>query len=142
MENRYLSTHIAPMDTVHVSRPSPAFTDDRGSITDLINTKEPVHHIGHITFTKGAIRANHYHKESDQYDYVLEGKIELATKELTEGAQVQTVILEPGDLAYVPRNVIHAYRALEPSTVINVTTTSREGTGYEDDTVRTDSLFA
>jgi quercetin dioxygenase-like cupin family protein len=141
MRCRHLALPRTSMDTVSVTRPAPAFTDERGSITDLINSVDPVHHIGHITFTTGAVRANHYHKESNQYDYVLEGKIELATRAVEEGAEVSTVILEPGDLAYVPKNTIHAYRALEDSVVINVTTTSREGAGYEEDTVRVDSLF-
>ena len=131
------------MSTVTVTHLSPAHTDDRGSITDLLNTKDPFHHIGMITFTEGAIRANHYHKESDQYDFVLSGKVELATKPAEdESAPIETHILEAGDLAYIPKGIIHAYKALEPSTMIDVTTTSREKTGYEDDTIRTDSLFA
>lgn len=96
-----------------------------------------------ITFTEGAIRANHYHKESDQYDYILSGKVELATKSANDpDAIIETNILEAGDLAYIPKGIIHAYKALEPSSMIDVTTTSRENTGYEDDTIRTDSLFA
>jgi len=129
------------MNTVHVTTPKPVFTDERGSITDLINSKDPIHHIGHITFEKGVIRANHYHKESDQYDYLLEGSIELATKTLEEGAAIQKIILKPGDLAFIPKNTIHAYRALEKSAMVNVTSTSRTGSNYEEDTIRVDSLF-
>lgn len=129
------------MKPVKVTRPEPVFVDERGSITDLINSTEPIHHIGRLVFTPGAVRANHYHKESDQYDFILEGEIELATKSLEEGAQVHTVILKPGDLVFIPRHIIHAYRALKDSTVINVTSTSRAGMKYEEDTIRVDPLF-
>ncbi|PIR53249.1 hypothetical protein COU76_02045 [Candidatus Peregrinibacteria bacterium CG10_big_fil_rev_8_21_14_0_10_49_10] len=131
------------MSTVKITRPSPVHEDDRGIITDLINTAEnPVYHIGMITFTKGAVRANHYHKVSEQYDYILEGSIELVTKETDHpDAEVQTVVMHPGDLAYIPANVIHAYRALTPATIIDMTTRSREATGYEDDTVRAEPIL-
>ncbi|MBT5468067.1 cupin domain-containing protein [Candidatus Peregrinibacteria bacterium] len=130
------------MSTITITTLDPVHTDDRGSITDLINTTDPFHHIGMITFTEGAVRANHWHKLSDQYDYIVEGKVELATKEANNpDAKVETHILNAGDLAHIPKGIIHAYRALEPSSMIDVTTTSREGVGYEEDTIRVDSLF-
>ena len=130
------------MTHVTITKLDPAHTDDRGSITDIINTTDPFHHIGMITFTEGAVRANHYHKQSDQYDYVVEGKVELATKPSDDpDANIEKHILNKGDLAHIPKGIIHAYKALEPSSMIDVTTTSREGAGYEEDTIRVDSLF-
>jgi len=126
------------MSTVRITKLAPVHEDERGIITDILNTAEdPAYHIGVITFAEGAVRANHYHKVSTQIDYVLEGKIELATKEANNpDAEVRTVILEPGDLAHIPANIIHAYRAVTPATIIDMTTRSREADGYEDDTVR------
>ncbi len=126
------------MSTVTITKLAPVHEDERGIITDILNTAEdPAYHIGVITFAEGAVRANHYHKVSTQIDYVLEGKIELATKEANNpDAEVRTVILEPGDLAHIPANIIHAYRAVTPATIIDMTTRSREADGYEDDTVR------
>lgn len=126
------------MSTVTITKLAPVHEDERGIITDILNTAEdPAYHIGVITFAEGAVRANHYHKVSTQIDYVLEGKIELATKEANNpDAEVRTVILEPGDLAHIPANIIHAYRAVTPATIIDMTTRSREASGYEDDTVR------
>ena len=50
------------MSTVTITTLDPVHTEDRGSITDLINTTDPFHHIGMITFTEGAVRANHWHQ--------------------------------------------------------------------------------
>ena len=131
-----------PMD-IKITRPEPAFTDERGVITDIINASgDGISHIGIITFTEGAIRANHYHKESDQYDYILKGSIELRVKPAdNQDAPHESHVLQEGDLVFIPRNTIHAYKALEESSMLDCTSQSRAGTGYEDDTIRVDSLF-
>jgi len=130
------------MSNVTVTTLEPAFSDARGAITDILNADQEIHHIGIITFSEGAVRANHYHHQSHQYDYVLAGRIELRTRVASdEFAPVRTDILLPNQLASIPAGVIHAYKALEPSSMIDVTTLSRSGNGYEDDTVRVPSLF-
>lgn len=130
------------MSSVSVHRIQPVFSDDRGTIADLLNADEEIHHIGLITFTTGAVRANHYHERSKQHDYVLSGKIELRTKPANDpSAIVSTTILEAGDAVSIPEFVIHAYKALEPSIIIDMTTMSRDAGGYEKDTIRVASLF-
>ena len=42
-----------------IKKIEPAFQDHRGSITDVLD--KPISHVGLITFTKGALRAKHYH---------------------------------------------------------------------------------
>ena len=48
------------------------FEDNRGIITDII-TKERIDYVTIITNKKGSVRGNHYHKETIQYLYVIEG---------------------------------------------------------------------
>ncbi len=111
----------------------PVFTDDRGSIFDLI--EEKVSHVGIITFNKGVTRANHYHKESVQYSYILEGKIKLAISDI-DGTDKKEIILEPGMLTTIPPKMVHVYTALSKAVMIDITTMSRKDNGYEEDTVR------
>ncbi|MEK7591581.1 MAG: cupin domain-containing protein [Patescibacteria group bacterium] len=130
------------MTNVEIRLLLPAHADDRGEIIDLLNTQEPLGHIGMITFTENAVRANHYHKKSMQYDYVVSGRLELITKGVDEPmTATKRHILEPGDLAIIPINVIHAYRALQPTVIIDMTTRSREGGGYENDTFRVEPIL-
>lgn len=130
------------MVSVEIRRLKPAHEDQRGSIIDLLNTHDPLEHIGMITFTKNAVRANHYHKQSIQYDYVVSGRLQLATKGINEPMdKVQLHILEPGDLAIIPTNTVHAYKALESAVIIDMTTRSREGGGYENDTFRAEPIL-
>lgn len=111
----------------------PVFKDTRGIILDIL--EKPVSHIGLVTFKKGAVRGNHYHKKSTQYSYVLGGKIELTIKKINE-KRAKKIILKEGDLTTIPPNMIHAYRAIEDSSMLDLTTYRRGKAGYEKDTVR------
>jgi quercetin dioxygenase-like cupin family protein len=122
-----------------VRKIKPVFTDARGDIIDVF--EGVVHHTGIITFAAGAVRANHYHRLATQYTYMLSGRIELKTRTAEDASAVtETVIMEPGDFVELPPYTIHAYKALEPASMVCLTTRSREGAGYEDDTVRVDPL--
>lgn len=112
---------------------TPVFADERGSITDILNVE--LHHIGHITFTPGAVRAKHYHKKSVQYDYVLAGQIRLIVCR-PDGTDREEYALGAGSLTEIPPGVVHTYVGLTDSVMLDMTTLSREADGYEQDTVR------
>ncbi len=118
----------------------PVFEDKRGKIFDLV--EDPISHIGFITFKKGAMRGNHYHKQSTQYTFVLSGKIELYTKDARKkNARAVKTIMTPGYLAVIPPHIIHTYRAVTPSSMIDCTTVTRVKKSYEEDTVRIDGAL-
>ncbi|MDP2676833.1 MAG: cupin domain-containing protein [bacterium] len=120
---------------VIIKKLRPVFRDTRGDIFDIV--EDEIHHIGFITFRKGAVRANHYHKRSTQYTYVIKGKIELMTKDAKhKNAKAKKIIMSEGVLAVIPPFIIHAYRALTPASIIDCTTESRNADGYEKDTIR------
>src|SRR3989344_6112950 len=100
----------------------PAFTDARGHIFDIV--EEPISHVGLITFKKGAIRGNHYHKKSVQYTYILKGK------------RKKTFILTEGMFSRISPQIVHAYKALTSAAMLDMSTLVRGEKGYEDDTVR------
>ena len=45
-------------------------SDNRGYIKDLVEN-ENINAVTIITLTKGAIRGNHYHKETFQWNYII-----------------------------------------------------------------------
>ncbi|HIG98327.1 TPA: cupin domain-containing protein [Candidatus Woesearchaeota archaeon] len=123
------------MDGVKIERLSPAFSDERGVITDILSGE--MRNIGIITQKKGVVRGNHYHKAQTQYTYILKGKIEMTTKDLSEpGSLPKTAIIREGDLITHPAMVAHAYLALEDAVFLAITTKRRDEGGYEDDTFR------
>lgn len=111
----------------------PAFTDKRGHIFDVC--EESISHVGLITFKKGAVRGNHYHKKSVQYTYILKGKIKFVTSD-SNGKNKKIFVLKEGMFSRIPPKMVHAYKALTPAAMLDMSTLARGVKGYEDDTVR------
>ncbi len=103
-------------------------TDNRGTITDLLVT--PEYSVTHITFSEGAIRGNHYHKETRQIDVLLKGRLLCSRNgnEFIEYMQGAEIIHNPNDR--------HAYKALEYSEILSSCFGKRRGEHYEEDTFR------
>ncbi len=111
------------------------FEDNRGIITDII-VKERIDYVTIITNKKGAVRGNHYHKETIQYLYVLEGSILVASK--FEGKNLEKKILKVGSLLFNEANEWHAIKSLEDSKLLILTRGLRGGKDYESDTYKLD----
>ena len=110
-----------------------SFSDDRGDIIDLLEN-ENVNAVAIVTFRKGAIRGNHYHKQTTQWNYVMSGRIKLVSQ-VPGSAPVET-ILGPGEFSVSLPNVRHALVGLEDSSVMVFTKGPRGGKEYESDTFR------
>jgi quercetin dioxygenase-like cupin family protein len=115
---------------------STAFEDDRGSITDLLEGEE-INAITHISFKTGAVRANHYHKKTTQWNYVLKGEIKLVTK--MPGDVTQEVIMNPGELFETLPQEWHALQGITDAELLVFTKGPRGGKEYESDTYRLDT---
>ena len=122
------------LNKVTVRKIKPVHIDKRGAIVDILE-KVPIKHVGFITFEKGVVRANHYHKKQTQYTYVLDGEIKLITKHFKGGKKI-TKITKPGDFVSIPPGFIHAYVAMKKSSIVVLTNFSRSIKKYEDDTFR------
>ena len=116
-----------------VTQITPAFEDARGTITDILANEE-IQFVTIITQAKGTTRGNHYHKETLQWNYVLQGELKLLTQ-FPDGPVVST-ILKPGDIALTEEHERHALEALEDSVFLVFTRGVRGGTDYEKDTYR------
>ena len=116
---------LIPLKAAHV--------DARGTIVDLIADDE-ISAVTLVTFTKGAVRGNHYHERTVQWNYVMSGEI-LLVSQMPGEASVQHV-LKRGDFACSRANERHALKALDDAEVLILTKGPRAGSRYEDDTFR------
>ena len=114
---------------------NPEFIDHRGAITRILDTQVPIKSILSITSHKGSIRSNHYHKKDTHYCYLVSGKMEWFEKPF-DGGEIESTVLEPGDMIFTPAMTIHAVRFLEDSMFLTFATESRNQADYEADTVR------
>ena len=110
-----------------------AHTDARGSIFD-IELNEEVGAIGHVTFTEGAVRGNHVHNHTTQWNYVVMGKLSVAVVD-ADGMR-HDLRLTDGDLLRIGPGEQHALRADAPTQMMVFTMGPRAGKEYESDTIR------
>ena len=111
----------------------PAHVDVRGSIVDLISDDE-INAVTLITFTKGAVRANHYHERTVQRNYVISGQILMVTQ--MPGCEKQQRLLSAGDYVVSRENERHALKGVTEAEVLIITKGPRAGDKYENDTFR------
>ena len=116
---------------------SDRFEDDRGVIQDLLVTS--LDSVTRITSVKGAIRGNHFHKQTTQWTYVVSGLLRV----VTEGSGFSGANWDreehdyrPGEMACELPGVSHAWLALEDTDVLVFTRGPRSGAAYETDTFR------
>jgi len=122
------------MNKIKIIKIKPVHIDKRGSIADLLNKK--VSHVGLIITKKGVVRANHYHKLSTQYSYILSGSFEVLTAKANSPSKVKRTILKEGDLMEIPPFTIHRFKALKKTVMIDIVSESRKGNSYEKDVFR------
>jgi oxalate decarboxylase/phosphoglucose isomerase-like protein (cupin superfamily) len=117
------------------------FTDDRGSITDIFHLVD-MNSGCLITNTPGAIRANHYHKLTTQYTYILTGSIDYYSKPVGSEEPANVITAGPGEFIISEPNEIHAWRTgSDGCTLIAFAQGPRGGEDYESDTIRVESII-
>ena len=114
--------------------------DERGFIQDLVVSTQ-IKAVTHIFSKKGSIRANHYHKKTEQYNYIAYGELTLATRSL-DGEDIKFTNFKSGDFFLIEKSEHHALKALTDNLIVVFTIGPRAGKEYETDTYRLNqSLF-
>ncbi|RJR13513.1 hypothetical protein C4585_01935 [Candidatus Parcubacteria bacterium] len=117
-----------------VEKKIPAFEDARGAIIDIFVGK-PKEHITIITTEKGGVRGNHYHKHSQQSDYLVDGSFDVYYQRVGE-EKVEHVVWNAGELIEWDLSEAHEFIAREYSTFITFINGPRGGDDFEKDTYR------
>lgn len=113
--------------------PKVAFKDERGEIIDLIE-HENINAVTLLTVKKAAVRGNHYHKNTTQWNYIISGVMKLVTQ-MPDESKVET-LMYPGDLIATVPNERHALIGVEDVVCLVFTKGPRGGSDYESDTFR------
>ena len=110
------------------------FKDVRGSIMDVF-VKEPYEHCVIIYSNKGAVRGNHFHKLSQQSDFMLFGK--MAAYSRKQGSKkIEKTIISQNDFTTWDKGEAHEFIALEKCAFLSFVNGPRGGDKYESDTHR------
>ena len=117
------------------------FKDKRGRIVDIF-TNQPKDHCTLVTFNKKAVRGNHFHKESIQSAYVLEGNFKIYNVMINEDLKYNSKNIEEIEVSkghYITHEKFeaHTYKCTsETGSLVVFTKGVRGGKYYEDDTFR------
>lgn len=114
---------------------APSFSDARGEIIDILRNSV-IEYATLITSKRGSIRANHYHENTFQYVYLLEGRMRVVAQ--MPGEAVEEVVLNKGDLIVNAPLERHAFEAIDDCAMLVLTHGPRGGEDYEKDTFRLD----
>ena len=116
-----------------------AYEDERGIILDIFES-EPKEHGSLITFNKGSRRANHFHKESTQYLFLISGNLIMRSGEVDDDGnfkdKIKQDIIKPHMLVTPKPYEAHAFEASENSTILAFACGLRGGKNYEKDVYR------
>ena len=103
--------------------------DKRGIIKDLMVSKN--FSVTYITFKKGTVRGNHYHKQTTQMDYIVSGRVKCYKIDSSSA-----FLMKSGDSAFHKVNEPHAYRGLADTEMISICIGKRIGKNYSKDTYK------
>lgn len=107
---------------------SKEFIDERGKISNYELT-EPINWIGYIESKRNTLRANHYHPVQEQKVLLIAGRYISVSKKLPDG-DLETIVVNPGDLIITPPNIAHTMIFLEDSIFLNLVNGDREKENY------------
>ena len=114
----------------YIDRGGKEFVDSRGRINNYELT-EPINLIGYIESKKGTVRANHYHPIQEQKCLLVKGQYISVIKDLSvANAQIETRVINEGDIAIIKPNVAHTMVFTEDSVFLNLVRGEREHENY------------
>jgi len=123
-----------------IKKIKPVFTDDRGSLWDLL-TNENIEHIGFLTSKQGSIRAKHFHKKEKQYTLILKGKAKIIIKNLlNSNSSVETFELQQMEMILIPPYHYHSVESITDTEILFFSDILRANGGYEIDTTKVDDI--
>jgi len=94
-------------------------TDGRGSMLGITNVgtwKE----VNYVTSRAGMVRGNHYHKESHELVFILEGEVEVVLRDVNNAGDMETTILRAGQGIEINTFVLHTMHYLTDTVQISL----------------------
>lgn len=91
-------------------------TDERGTLRELIRGKT-WESINHHDRKRGYLAGGHYHKQTEEYFYVILGMVEVELSEVGT-TSIEKFTVSPGKGFFIPPNHYHTLRFLEDSHLI------------------------
>lgn len=115
---------------IKVNKPLAIYEDERGVIFKM--TEDTLF----ITSEVGAVRAQHWHKNSGHSSYLTYGRVEYFERPVGDKGKPQMRIIGPFEIFHTEPNTEHAMKFTEKSGMVVLSTKTRAQDAYENDLVR------
>jgi dTDP-4-dehydrorhamnose 3,5-epimerase-like enzyme len=115
---------------------TPATSDERGSISDILYKAEINHAAIIESKCGGVIRGNHYHKATTQHVFLTKGSLRYWYQPVDKSEPVKSILVRQYEMVSTLPYEIHALEILEPNQFIVFSQGVRGGQDYESDTFR------
>ena len=89
---------------------------EKGELSEIYDSSEPIRHIAYIEFLSGKPRGGHYHTRSEFF-YIIRGEIILKVVDVATGVAAETKAKE-GDLIFLQPKIAHALKSIGAGHVI------------------------
>lgn len=95
------------------------FKDQRGSINGILNFGN-WQEINHVFSKKNTVRADHYHKETEEIFIIIEGNIQVTYFPVNNPELKKTKTVKKGDVFLFETYIYHKFEVIEDSVWYNV----------------------
>lgn len=105
---------------MRIIKPNQQFKDERGVI-ETIFTGKSFREINRFVSEKDAVRGKHYHKDTEELIFILDGKIEFELKNVKTG-KTENIILGKNEGILIEPYELHTAKILKKTTWISFLT--------------------
>lgn len=119
-----------------VPQPLHDHEDERGNISNLLLLD--VASVSRIFSRRGAVRANHYHREDWHFTCVIHGEVAYVERPVGDRRMPAVHIFQPSEVFFTPPNREHAMIFLADTTILTFSKRRRDHDSHEEDVMRVD----
>jgi dTDP-4-dehydrorhamnose 3,5-epimerase-like enzyme len=101
-------------------------TDSRGLVCG-ITRQEWVREVNYIETVAGEVRGNHYHRETIEMFFIIEGAVRVTARHLHSG-HTEERVFSKGDIFLIEPYELHTFRVMEDAKWINMLSKPMAGT--------------
>ena len=104
---------------MRVIEPYKKFADARGAFLGIVDSGR-WEEVNYIETKAGQSRGGHYHKDTRELFFIIEGEIEISTRDVTEGTAGESATVKKGSIIIVDPNEVHTFTCRTDAKWINV----------------------
>jgi len=80
----------------------------QGELAQFYDGEEAIRYLAAIQFVSGTTRGNHYHRQKQEWLYLVAGAVDLVVEDVETKVR-ETILMVTGDLVYISPDTAHTF---------------------------------